>query len=72
MKLAVLKERRPGEARVAATPETVKKLKGLGLEIAVERGAGEGAKIADADYEAAGAAIAADGPSALSYADIVF
>ena len=72
MKLAVLKERRAGEARVAATPETVKKLKGLGLDVAIERGAGEGAKIADADYEAAGATIAADAASALSNADIVF
>jgi NAD(P) transhydrogenase subunit alpha len=72
MKLAVLKERRAGEARVAATPETVKKLKGLGLDIAVERGAGAGAKIADADYEAAGATIAPDAASALSNADIVF
>ena len=42
MKLAVLKERRAGETRVAATPETVKKLKGLGLDVAVESGAGEG------------------------------
>jgi NAD(P) transhydrogenase subunit alpha len=72
MKLAVLKERRAGEARVAATPETVKKLKGLGLDIAVERGAGEGAKISDADYEAAGATIAPDAASALSNADIIF
>jgi NAD(P) transhydrogenase subunit alpha len=72
MKLAVLKERRVGEARVAATPETVKKLKGLGLEVVIERGAGEGARIADADYEAAGAAIAPDAASALSNADIVF
>ena len=72
MKLAVLKERRAGEARVAATPETVKKLKGLGLDVAVERGAGAGAKIADADYEAAGATIAPDAAAALSNADIVF
>ena len=48
MKLAILKERRAGETRVAATPETVKKLKALGLEITVETGAGAGAKIADA------------------------
>ncbi|HEY4123720.1 MAG TPA: Re/Si-specific NAD(P)(+) transhydrogenase subunit alpha [Rhizomicrobium sp.] len=72
MKLAVLKERRAGEARVAATPETVKKLKTLGLDIAIERDAGAGAKIADADYEAAGATIAPDAASALSNADIVF
>ncbi len=71
MKLAVLKERRAGETRVAATPETVKKLKGLGLEIAVEAGAGAGARIADADYAAAGATIAPDKAAALSDADIV-
>ncbi len=71
MKLAVLKERRAGETRVAATPETVKKLKGLGLEIAVEAGAGAGARIADADYAAAGASIAPDKAAALSDADIV-
>ena len=40
MRLAVLKERRPDEARVAATPETVKKFIGLGLSVAVESGAG--------------------------------
>jgi NAD(P) transhydrogenase subunit alpha len=71
MKLAVLKERRPGEARVAATPETVKKLKGLGLDVAVEAGAGEGARISDADYTAAGASIAPDASSAVRDADIV-
>jgi NAD(P) transhydrogenase subunit alpha len=71
LKLAVLKERREGETRVAATPETVKKLKGLGLEVAVETGAGAGAKIADADYTAAGAIVAPDMASALKDADIV-
>ncbi len=72
MKLAVLKERRPGEARVAATPETVKKLKGLGLEIALETGAGAGARFSDSEYETAGAVIAPDAASALRDADIVF
>ncbi|MGI4978661.1 MAG: NAD(P)(+) transhydrogenase (Re/Si-specific) subunit alpha, partial [Janthinobacterium lividum] len=43
MRLAVLKETRPGEARVAATPDTVKKLLALGLEVAVQSGAGSGA-----------------------------
>ncbi len=71
MKLAVLKERRDGETRVAATPETVKKFKGLGLDIVVETGAGAGAKISDADYTAAGAMIAPDAASALNGADIV-
>jgi NAD(P) transhydrogenase subunit alpha len=71
MKLAVLKERRAGEARVAATPDTVKKFKGLGLDVVVETGAGAGARIADADYTAAGASIAPDAATALKDADIV-
>jgi len=71
MKLAVPKEKRDGETRVAATPETVKKLKGLGLDVTVESGAGAAARIADADYEAAGASIAADARAALDGADIV-
>ncbi|HWA92948.1 MAG TPA: Re/Si-specific NAD(P)(+) transhydrogenase subunit alpha [Rhizomicrobium sp.] len=71
MKLAVLKERREGETRVAATPETVKKLKGLGLDVTVETGAGASARVADADYAAAGATIAPDMASALKDADIV-
>jgi NAD(P) transhydrogenase subunit alpha len=71
MKLAVPKERREGETRVAATPETVKKFKGLGLVVTVESGAGEKARIADSDYAAAGAVIAPDTASALTDADIV-
>jgi NAD(P) transhydrogenase subunit alpha len=71
MKLAILKERRPGEARVAATPETVKKLKGLGLEVIVESGAGDRARISDSDYLAQGAVIAPDAATALKDADIV-
>ena len=71
MKLAILKERMSGETRVAATPETVKKLKGLGLDVTVEAGAGAAARIADADYQAAGATIANDAAAALSGADIV-
>ena len=66
MKLSVLKERRAGETRVAATPETVKKLKGLGLDIVVESGAGAGARFADADYIASGASIAPDAATALA------
>jgi len=71
MKLAILKERRDGETRVAATVETVKKLKGLGLEVTVETGAGARARVSDADYLAAGATIAPDMASALAGADIV-
>ncbi|MFO0995531.1 MAG: Re/Si-specific NAD(P)(+) transhydrogenase subunit alpha [Alphaproteobacteria bacterium] len=71
MRIAVLKERRADEKRVAATPESVKKLKGMGVEVAVERGAGASAQYPDSAYEEAGATIAADAASALSGADIV-
>ena len=54
MKIAVLREA-DGEPRVAAIPETVKKFTALGATVAVERGAGLRASVADADYEAAGA-----------------
>jgi NAD(P) transhydrogenase subunit alpha len=72
MRLAVLKERRAGEARVAATPDTVKKLIALGLTVAIEAGAGVGAAILDADYSAAGAEITPDAAAALSGAGILF
>ncbi|MFP5512416.1 MAG: NAD(P)(+) transhydrogenase (Re/Si-specific) subunit alpha, partial [Alphaproteobacteria bacterium] len=71
MKIAIPRERRPGERRVAASPDTVKKLKALGLDVVVESGAGLGSSLPDAAYEAAGAAIAADAASALADADIV-
>jgi len=71
MKLAILKERRAGETRVAATPETVKKFKGLALDVIVETGAGAAARVSDADYTAAGATIAPDAGTALADADIV-
>jgi len=57
MKIAVLKEA-AGETRCAAIPETVKKFAALGAETAVEKGAGEGASIADGEFEAAGATTA--------------
>ncbi len=71
MKIAIPRERRPGERRVAASPETIKKFKALGLDVVVESGAGLGSSLPDAAYEAAGAAIAADEASALADADIV-
>jgi NAD(P) transhydrogenase subunit alpha len=71
MRVAVLKERRGGETRVAATPETVKKYLGLGLEVAVERGAGLASGITDAAYAEAGAEIAPDAAAALAGARIV-
>jgi H+-translocating NAD(P) transhydrogenase subunit alpha len=68
MKVAIAAESDPGESRVAATPETVKKMIGLGAEVAVEPGAGVKSGILDADFSAAGAAVAAD---AMNGADIV-
>jgi NAD(P) transhydrogenase subunit alpha len=72
MRLAVLKERGLSEFRVAATPDTVKKLVGLGLTVAIEAGAGLTAAISDTDYAAAGAEIAPDAATALQGAGIVF
>src|SRR3984957_6638962 len=72
MRLAVLRERQAGEARVAATPDTVKKLIGLGLTVAVEAGAGLHAAISDEDFKAAGAEIAANAQAALQGAGILF
>lgn len=72
MRLAVLKERRAYETRVAATPETVKKLVGLGLAVVVEADAGFASSFMDADYAAAGAEIAPDAGAALQGAGIVF
>ena len=71
MKLAIAKERRANESRVAATPDTVKRLKGLGLDIVIEAGAGAGASISDQAYADAGAQIAPDATAALQDADIV-
>ena len=68
MKIAVAAEADQSEPRVAATPETVKKMIGLGAEVAVQPGAGVKSGILDADYAAAGAAVSAD---ALSGADVV-
>jgi len=71
MKIAVPKERRAGEARVAASPDTVKKYVGMGFDVVVESGAGDGAAVPDAAFVAAGAQIAPDARSALADADIV-
>src|SRR6516225_4787156 len=68
MKVAVIAESDAGEPRVAATPETVKKMIGLGATVAVEPGAGVKSGIRDADYAAVGAALSVD---AASDADIV-
>lgn len=71
MKIAVLKEHRPHEKRVAATPETVRKLKTMGIDVIIEKDAGLEASYIDATYVDAGATIAADNKAAVSDADIV-
>jgi H+-translocating NAD(P) transhydrogenase subunit alpha len=68
VRIAVSRETEAGEPRVAATPETVRKLKALGAAVAVARGAGSGSGIPDSEFEAVGAAI---GDSAETDADIV-
>ncbi|MGD9649298.1 MAG: NAD(P)(+) transhydrogenase (Re/Si-specific) subunit alpha, partial [Dongiaceae bacterium] len=71
MKLAVLKERRANETRVAISPETAKKFIGLGFEVAIETGAGDKASLPDSLFTAAGATIAPDAKSAVSNADVI-
>ena len=71
MKIAVPVERYPQEGRVAATPETVKKYKGLGFDVTIEKGAGRASRFIDDDYVAAGATLAPDSASAFADADVV-
>jgi NAD(P) transhydrogenase subunit alpha len=71
MKIAVLRERFEGESRVAATPETVGKLIGLGAEVTIEAGAGLGSRIGDEQFAAAGASIGASSAETVQGADIV-
>jgi NAD(P) transhydrogenase subunit alpha len=71
MKIAIPRERRPHEARVAASPETVRKLVALGAEVLLEAGAGAGAAIPDKSFEEAGAKIARTAKATLSGADLV-
>jgi len=72
MKIAILKERRPHETRVAATPETVKKLKALGAEVTIEAGAGTAAAYTDQAYLDAGANIVPDATTAAAAGDVIF
>jgi NAD(P) transhydrogenase subunit alpha len=72
MKISVPRERRPHETRVAATPETIKKLKALGAEVTIEAGAGTAAAYTDEAYAEAGATIVPDAAAAVAAGDIVF
>lgn len=71
MQIAVLKERRAGELRVAASPDTVKKFVAAGCKVVIETGAGDGSQISDDVFKGAGATIAPDTTSAASTADLV-
>ncbi|MFL4999929.1 MAG: Re/Si-specific NAD(P)(+) transhydrogenase subunit alpha [Xanthobacteraceae bacterium] len=71
MRIAIAREAGAGEARVAATPETVKRIKGLGADVVVQSGAGTGSGMLDAEYEAAGATIAKTLTDAVKDADVV-
>jgi NAD(P) transhydrogenase subunit alpha len=64
MRIFVARESDPAEPRVAATPETVKKMAGLGAEVTVEPGAGIKSGILDADYNAAGSTLSDNGKDA--------
>ena len=71
MKLAILKETKSGEARVAATPESVRKLTGLGHEVQIETGAGVAAGYTDEAYKESGALIQDAAASMLGSADVL-
>ncbi len=71
MKIAIPRERRAHETRVAATPETVKKLVALGCEVVIEKGAGSDAAMTDDAYKAAGATVAKDAKTTLTGADVI-
>jgi NAD(P) transhydrogenase subunit alpha len=70
MRIAVPREKQPGEARVALVPESVKKLTGAGVDVGVETGAGDKAGFRDSDYTASGAKMM-DRAALLGGADIV-
>src|SRR3954471_14779987 len=71
MKIAIPAETEAAEPRVAASPETVKKLRALGVEVSVQAGAGTASGVRDAEYEAAGATIAPSAADAVRGADLV-
>jgi H+-translocating NAD(P) transhydrogenase subunit alpha len=71
MKMGVPRERRPGERRVAASPDTVKRLVGQGVEVLVEAGAGAGSRIADQAFADAGAQLIDDPAELYRQADVV-
>jgi NAD(P) transhydrogenase subunit alpha len=71
VKLAVIQESFPGEARVAVVPEVAAKLAGSGIDVVVQSGAGNAARFTDAAYQQAGATVVADASAALAGAAMV-
>ncbi|MFO0552713.1 MAG: Re/Si-specific NAD(P)(+) transhydrogenase subunit alpha [Polyangiaceae bacterium] len=71
MKVGIVREIGLGERRVAATPETAKRLGKLGFEVAIEAGAGERASFRDEDYEAVGVRIVPDAREVWSTSDVI-
>ena len=71
MKIAVLKEEQPGEARVALMPDSVKKLAGLKASVVVESGAGLAAARSDSEYVEAGAEVSADRAAILAESNVL-
>ncbi|MEP7150025.1 MAG: Re/Si-specific NAD(P)(+) transhydrogenase subunit alpha [Acidobacteriota bacterium] len=70
-KIGIPKEIHPGERRVAATPQTILKLKKLGFDVAVQAGAGDAINATDAEYQEAGASIVADAAELWRSSDVV-
>jgi NAD(P) transhydrogenase subunit alpha len=71
MKIGVPKERRPSEKRVAASPETVKKLAAMGIEVIVEKEAGQASFFPDRFYQEAGARMVPDAGAVFREADVI-
>ncbi len=71
MKIGIPKETAPNESRVAATPETVKKMSQAGLQVLIESGAGEKADVSDLDFKTAGAEILSNAKDIFQSSDIV-
>ena len=71
MKIAIPRERRPHERRVAATPDTVKRFVDMGVDVSIEAGAGENAAILDRSFTEAGATIHATRAETFADADVI-
>ncbi len=72
MKIAIPKEILPGETRIAASPDSVKKFVSLGVEVLIETGAGESSSMSDDELRAAGATIVADAATVYCEANMIF